>query len=95
MSASSTIVNTVVRSTMWMKGGHYALEEVATHLPELSEGHWLLEDLPATSPARPGVQALEGLHGQHNEPGRCKVHRIHQDRAVTMQSRGVKGSYRV
>ena len=86
MSASSTTVNTVVRNTMWMKGGHYALEEVA---------NWVLEDLPATSPARPGVQALEGLHGQHNEPGRCKVHRIHEDRAVTMQSRGVKGSCRV
>ena len=39
MPASSTIVNTVVRNTMWMIGGHYDLEDVATHLPELSEGH--------------------------------------------------------
>ena len=45
MSVSSTIVNTVVRNTRWMIGGRYALEEVATHLPELSEGHWVLEDL--------------------------------------------------
>ena len=79
MSASPTVMNTLLRSRWWSstpyffqscRKAHWVLDDLPTTFPEIPGGHHVLEEVTSVR-HEPlscvlSVRTLEGLHGQHN-----------------------------